>query len=239
MSNFLDQNKDTINSVNSFLQIAQQKLICGPSCQKEKTTTELGQKLQSAIQNLQTAPEQVEEAAKNFYMFSEGEGGYNNYIVQKLTDKGNIIANTLKTNFDNGINKANNLVDVYKSIYLNYIHVLELLIKYTKENIILENKVKNTTADILTNDRKTYYEDQGIDRLKFYQIIFKYIYIVIIISYLICYVFMPSSFTWKIRLFYLFLIIIYPFIIKPVFLFIKKILSVIINILPKNIYKDI
>lgn len=35
-----------------------------------------------------------------------------------------------------------------------------------EENKSLMKKVKNTTSDIVTNDRKTYYEDQSIDHLK-------------------------------------------------------------------------
>jgi hypothetical protein len=236
---FLDQNKDTINQVNAFLQQAASSLTCGPSCQKAKTTLDLELKLENSKKNLLTAPQQLEEAAKNFYMYTEGEGGYNDYIVSQLTEKANIIGTTLKTDFDEGILKANNLINMYSGIYLNYIHVLELLTNYVKQNIKLENMLKNTKADILTNDRKTFYEDQSIDRLRLYYKILRYIYIIIIIGYLVCIFVLPSTLSKKKHFFILTLLLLYPFIIKPVFEFIQKIISSILSIIPKNVYKTI
>jgi hypothetical protein len=114
-----------------------------------------------------------------------------------------------------------------------------LYLKYKKENAMLIKELKNTNNDVLTNERKTYYQDQESDILKFY-----YYYIILII-YIICVVFFaivsllyPSQTSWKIRLFVFIMLILLPFISTRLLGIIIYIIYEIYNIFPKNVYKE-
>ena len=59
--------------------------------------------------------------------------------------------------------------------------------------IYILKQLKDETNDILTNDRKTYYQDQGIDNLNlYYHYFFLLIYIIVVLCYLV-YNFMYTS----------------------------------------------
>jgi heme A synthase len=111
--------------------------------------------------------------------------------------------------------------------------------KFTKENPILEKKLKIKNADILTNNRKSYYEDQQIDTLYYYHKIFLYIYIFIIIAFLICMIFKSSDFSRGKQIAIFVFLILYIFIAVPVFHFFLRICKNIFELLPANVYKTL
>ena len=90
--------------INELLEQATQSIMCGPSCQKMKVTNELHQNYLDAETNLQTAPIQVEETKKKYYVYSEGETYYNDMMETELKEKANKIASKIKTNFNEEIN---------------------------------------------------------------------------------------------------------------------------------------
>ena len=111
---------------------------------------------------------------------------------------------------------------------------------YKEENIKLLKKIKEETNDILTNDRKTYYQDQGIDNLKFYyHYFFLLIYIIAILAYIIYNFMYPSHISILLRVLFLALMVLLPFISTWI---LGKIISIIYDIynwLPKNAHKEI
>lgn len=128
-------------------------------------------------------------------------------------------------------------INTYDGILLNFKNIFELFKKYKKENIELYEEFKEESNDILTNERKTYYEDQNIDSLKTYYYYFLLVvYIICVFCFGVFSLIYPSQTDWKIR----FLIFI-AFIALPFFStwILGKILYFIYeayNLLPKNVY---
>jgi ABC-type transport system involved in cytochrome bd biosynthesis fused ATPase/permease subunit len=111
--------------------------------------------------------------------------------------------------------------------------------KDKKENIELYQELKDESNDILTNERKTYYEDQNIDSLKTYYYYFLLvIYIICVICFGVFSLIYPSQTDWKIRLFALIAFIALPFfstwILGKIIYFIYE----AYNLLPKNVYNQ-
>jgi hypothetical protein len=131
------------------------------------------------------------------------------------------------------------LYDTYSGLLLNFNHVSDLYIKLVQENTKLELEVKNKFSDVLTNDRKSYYEDQNIDNLRFYHKIFMGLYIIILIVFVVSIFMFPSSLSKGVLFAILIIFIIYPFVCNKIFLFLFNIYNSILNVLPKNVYKDI
>ena len=122
---------------------------------------------------------------KNYLTYTKGDDAYNDYRDKELLLKANTIAHNFKKKFSEDIKTTAELYNTYSGLLINFNHVVELYVKLVKENNILGLEVKDKSEDVLTNDRKTYYEDQSINNLRFYYKIFLFLYIVVLIVFII------------------------------------------------------
>jgi len=230
-------NVNTLNNFNSFIQQASQTIMCGTECQKQKTSDQLKKLYLDAQTNLTTAPNQLAVAEKNYFTFSQGESGYNDYNNSNLTEKATEIANLFKANFIKDVINCNSEIENYAGLSVNYENVLELYLKYIKENVELVKDLKNDTSDILTNERKTYYQDQGIESLNFYySYILKFIYILTVVVFLFSNFFYTSQYNWKIRLSMFVALAVLPFISTRLLSLVIYAFYKIYDLFPKNIH---
>ena len=130
--------------------------------------------------------------------------------------------------------------NIYSGLLNNLTNVFDLYLKYTQENAILTKKLKDESNDILTNERKTYYQDQGIDNLKFYYYYFLLtIYIICVILFSIFNFIYPSQLSVKIRIGILVMLLLLPFISTWILAKIILFMYTIYELLPTNIHKTI
>jgi hypothetical protein len=234
MSNNIDTNK-----LNDFLDSANNVLACDTNCQERKKKAELKKKYLEAKTNLLTAPNQVETSYKNYLTYTKGDTAYNEYQENEFQQKAKKIVTIFKSNFNESIGKVKESYDTYSGLLLNFAHIVELYSKLKKENTVLGLQVKNKTSDVLTNDRKTYYEDQSIDSLKFYYIVILVIYIIFLVVFAVSIFKFPSTSSKASLIGILVFFIIYPFICVRIFNSFYHIKDIIMNIFPNNTYKDI
>ncbi len=227
------------NSINSFIEKATTALSCGADCQNQKTLDQLKQNYLAAKTNLVTAPTQVETSLKNYIVYAEGEPAYLEYKETDLQDKAEQISALIEEDLNNIITNETRYVNTYDGLLINLNNIYEYYERYLKENIELENKLKTMKSDIVTNDRKTYYEEQGIESLKQYYVLIFIFYIVVIVSFIICCFAIPTDLSIKIKIFILILLIIYPFISSWLLTQIIHLYHKIIELLPKNAYKNV
>ena len=232
-------NNIDVNKFNDFLDNANNVLSCDSNCQEKKKKNELKNKYLEAKTNLLTAPVQVETSYKNYLTYTKGDTAYNEYHENELQQKAETVITTFKTNFSDGIEKAKESYDTYSGLLLNFANIVEFYKKLVKENKILTLAVKNKTSDVLTNDRKTYYEDQTIDNLAFYHTIIMSIYIIFLIGFAVSIFVFPSASSKGSLLAILIFFIIYPFICVRIFNFFYYIKDIIMGVFPKDVYSDI
>lgn len=232
-------NNIDVNQFNDFINNANNALSCDADCQDKKKRNELKKKYLEAKTNLLTAPVQVETSYKNYLTYAKGDDAYNEYQEKELQEKAKMVVSTFKSNFSDGIEQAKESYDTYSGLLLNFAHVVELYEKLVKENKELTLEVKNKTSDVLTNDRKTYYEDQSIDNLSFYHNIIMVIYIIFLIGFAVSIFVFPSASSRKSLLGILVFFIIYPFICVRIFKFFYYIKDTIMGIFPKDVYSNI
>jgi hypothetical protein len=232
-------NNIDVNNLNTFLDNANNVLSCDADCQEKKRRSELKKKYLEAKTNLLTAPVQLETSYKNYLTYTQGDDAYNEYQENELHEEAKEIVSTFKTNFSDGIKNAKDNYDTYSGLLLNYEHVIELYTKIVKENKKLRLAVKNMSSDVLTNDRKTYYEDQSIENLSYYHNIIMLIYIIFLIGFAISIFLFPSSSTKGSLLGILLFFIIYPFICVKIFNFYYYIKDTIMSVFPKDVYSTI
>ena len=110
----LKRQRNSQETINQLLELSSQESICGPDCQQQKISTELKQKYLDAQTNLQTAPINLENTKKNYYVYAEGIPFYNNMLEEELQQKANKISTLVSENFDSEISDANVM-----NLYLN------------------------------------------------------------------------------------------------------------------------
>jgi hypothetical protein len=227
------------NNINTLISQASSSIACGPDCQKQKISDNLKTQLLNAKSNLQSAPDQLKSAFKKYFVFTKGESGYIEQIKTDLEKEATTISEKFYSNLDTKIQEVKTLISTYDGLLLNFMHVFELYRKYKKENVMLEYKLKNTTSDILTNDRKTYYEEQGIDTLKFwYKIIFG-LYAIVILAFIISSFINSNNSNKFVKFGIVILLIIYPYFATQILSYIITKYNDFLNILPNNAYKNI
>jgi len=231
---------NNLDKFNSMIDKATAAISCGPECQRQEKEEELKQAYLNAQTNLATAPNNVYVSRQNYVVFDKGQAAYDELIDSELLQKAEKLSTYYQTNFnDEGQNIIFN-TNTYSGLLVNLKNIFDLFLKYKEENIKLLKQLKDETNDVLTNDRKTYYQDQGIDNLKFYYHYFLLlIYIIVIIVYVLYNFMYTSQLSILVRVVILVVMILLPFISTWILGKIIGIFYDIYNLLPKNAHKQI
>lgn len=227
-----------IDKFNSFLNSANEAISCGSECQKEKTAQQLKDAYLNAKSNLTLAEPQYQQAKQNYYTYVSGQGGYNEMLEKELNEKADIIISNFNDTFSDEINQANIQLDSYDGLITNYRNIVDLFKQYLTENNKLEKQLKDESNDVLTNERKTFYEDQQINSLNgYYNYIIWVIYIIAVLCFVIFSLIYPSQTSFKLRLLITVMFIILPFISTWLLGHIIYLVHWSFSLLPKNVYK--
>jgi hypothetical protein len=238
--NITNQINEMVEKVNSTLEESSQALLCGPDCQAQQNINNLRQIYLDAELNLQTAPGQLSVAEKNYLLSTLGEAGYDDYMTTKLTVTSNQIGDKITAAFTNTVQHSYSLNDLYETLYTNYEYLDDLYDNYVSVNTDLKKDINNATGDVVTSDRKTYYESQNYNYLKNWYIVYKFIYIIIIIIFIIFLFVRRSEYSIISRIFILIFFILYPiYVTQSVFWIWNHVILRIWELLPSNIYKSI
>jgi hypothetical protein len=230
-------NQETIN--NLIEKASEMTTMCGPSCQKEKVSQELEQKYLDAQTNIQLAPINLERARKNYYVFSKGRTEYDNINEQELQIKAKKIAETIKQNFNDGVDNANTMNTLLNTSIISSDHTVRLFEDYVEKNKILQLKVKGTHGDILTNSRKTYYQTEALENLKLWYRFFLIIFYIIVLMLRLSYFFVPHNFSLVGSIVVSVLVLSYPFYINYIVIWICGLWKSFKKRIPKNVYNDL
>lgn len=237
--NILRKQQETTAKINSLLESSAELLACGPTCQKLKVSEDLKQKYLNAETNILTAPEQLKTAKRNYYIYTEGESYYNNMLEQELSNTATNISNTLKNSFQEIVDYSETMNKYYNSALLNAMNSDDLLNEYTDKNKNLSKDLIDIRGDILTNDRKTVYEEEAINHIKSWYTLFWYIYYILILVYFIALFLVPSSISILLRVIIFILLLFYPYYIDNISKIIYNSIQDIYNIFPKTVYNSL
>jgi magnesium-transporting ATPase (P-type) len=236
---YISNDTHTLDRYNDMITKANRILFSKAKYEKLNKENDLKQKYLEAKMNYLTAPEQVEHTFKNYYIYEKGESAYNEEHEKILEQRVGAIIKTYLSSFQENMSNAKTLLKSYTSLLINYQNVIDYEKQLSKENDVLKKKLVETKSDILTNDRKTYYENQNIESLNFYYTILFIIYIALLIGFIVCMIFKSSEFSKAKQMMILVILILYPFLGVSFFSFVINILKQIGSMLPKNVYSTL
>ena len=257
-TSLLQKQQVSQDKINELLEKSAEAMMCGPTCQKLKITEELKQKYLDAQTNIQTAPTKLEQTKKNYYIYSEGRPYYDNMLEEELTQKSEKISILLSENFNDEIDSALTMNNYLNTALINSSYTKELLDDYTEKNKEVKLLLRDRHGDILTNDRKTYYEADALQSLKRWYRLWWYLYYILVIVLVLAFILSPSKIdvlsiveingkrmpmvnidniikkTIAIILF-----IFYPYYIDYIINWIKGVFLFVYNRIPKNVYNNL
>ena len=230
------QVNDTTTQINNLVAQSASALTCGPTCQQQQKTDQLKQNYVNAQTNVDTAPTQLDTAEKNYITYTEGTAGYNKVLSSKVTAQSTALTAQTATAFTDAVDNAQTLLDTYNSLHSSYTNSFDLYNSYLTVNELVDGQINSINTDVVTSDRKSYYEGQGVDNLNKWYSFLKWIYIIAVFVFFICIFLTPSSYSFIFKIFILICFIIYPFVIIYIIAFAYNSISKIKELLPKNAY---
>jgi hypothetical protein len=122
---------------------------------------------------------------------------------------------------------------------INSKYTAELLEDYLEKNTKLKLQLKDRYGDILTNDRKTYYETDALNTLTFWYKLFWYIYYVLVIMLILAFIFSSTDFSRMTKIIISVFIIFYTYYIDYIVRWIYGLWKSLVSRLPKNVYNNL
>jgi len=228
-----------VDKFNSFIDSANEALACDAACQQDKTASDLEQKYLDAKSNVVSAPSQLAKAAQDFITFTKGTSGYQDYQEKQFEMQANESADTYSSKFNQEVEKVQSEIKTYETLLQNYSNVVDLRNKYAKEVLLFTNKLKTKSHEVITNDRKTYYEDQENENLQYYYKLLSAFYILLIILFVVLSFVYTSSVGWVPRIAAFVFFGLYYFAGTFILGKIVAIVNKVIGFLPRNVYKNV
>ena len=235
----LQKQQASTEKLAALLEQSLNTLACGPACQKAKISEKLNQKYLNAQTNMQTAPIQLETTKKNYYVFTEGKPYYDNMLEDELKKKAKILTKLLAENFKEEITNAKTMNAYYNTELTNSSYTKELYAVYLEKNKLIQNTIKNHHADVITNDRKTYYETEAIEDLKNWYSTLWYVFYLFAISIFTFALIARTSFNFIVKIFILVIALAYPYYADFIARSIYGVFYSLWKSLPKNVYNDL
>jgi len=160
-------------------------------------------------------------------------------IEEQIKEEARTIVSKIKQDFNDLVSNTDTLLDYYRSSLINNENTIELYNKYLNSNKDLEKKIRNSHSDILTNDRKTYYETEAHEKLNSWYTFLRWSYYFLVFLLVVSLFFTSIPLVWWHKLIIITLVLLYPIVIKYLIDLIYYKYSNIKNELPKNVYNNL
>ncbi len=132
-----------------------------------------------------------------------------------------------------------NALNEYQNNLTNFNNLKDTYTYYNNDSAALIKKIDSNDSNIVTNYRKTYYEQQGISNLDFYYDVLFYIYTFVFFAIIISLFTSQSYFSTTTNLIILGFLIIFPYVSTIIFYYIMKIFSEVNDLVPTDIYSKL
>ena len=213
-------NQFDFNKFNTLVNQASDSILGNTEYQTQRQSEKLKQTYLNTQINANNIETEEQLAEKKYIIFTQGEDAYNTLLEKRLQAKSKLIVDKFSNVFYEEINKIKTQLQTYNGILVNVKNIIDLLTSYKKENRELLKELKEDTNDVLTNERKTFYEDQNIGSLS------GWIYYVLLLVYIACILyFMFISQTWMKKIIVLIIFAILPLLLnvcKNLFIFLFR-----------------
>ena len=189
-------------------------LMCDAECQKNRVYTDYYDYYLAAKDNLINAPEEFEEAERNFFEISESGQSYINYKESQAQDQVDEIIQTLSKNFDEKVNDIQDRINSLTAESISGKYMKELGESYGRDINQIDQQITTIQNKNNINDRLAVYYNRQIAANKDYLFYIRTLYWVGLTIY-ICYFFIfKQQYLQKKKVILCVLLLLIPIILK-------------------------
>lgn len=163
----------------------------GTDCHKKKTEKDLKEKYYLAKETALTAPEDLRQAKKNYYIFLEGNQGWNKIEYEKYHKKAMQEKKMIENNHKKKIKQLKTKIKLYNNTVDYHKELQKLIISTSTKNARQQKHYKNIKDNIALNERKISYETEQNNFMKLWKDILRITYLVVVLIY--CYFFITKK----------------------------------------------
>ena len=173
------------SKLNSVVSNLQSMINCDSDCQKAKKAADLRKIWLEAKKAELDAPGNVSDAEKNYYVFTKGEVGYKDMLVQRYKKVANKKGVKAEQNHEELMDELKTFIKDYDAEDSTLKRMRELLRIRLNENKELRKAIDDDIAAVQTSDRKVVYENWAGQWLGKVRALIKSIYWVILVFYFV------------------------------------------------------
>jgi hypothetical protein len=145
----------------------------------------------------------------------------------------------LQDNFREEIINAKTMNSYYNTQLNNSDYTKELYAFYLEKNKVIQDGIKNHHADVLTNDRKTYYETEALENLQSWHTFFWYFYYFFVMPIFSFSLVVGTTYHFVVKVIIDLIALAYPYYIDYIVRAVYKFVHSAWKQLPKNVYNDL
>jgi hypothetical protein len=170
--------------INDLISLANEKLGCGPECEKDKQMKELRNIFDKSKQTLIDAPSEYVKAEKNYLIYSKGENEYKNIMKERTIKTINDMKKKLLEKHKLFINDIRGFLNQYNTDYVYSNRIDDFYKSLLKDNNKYKKDISDYTSQTNVNNRKVFYEDEDMVNMSYIRIILLFIYFITLIAIL-------------------------------------------------------
>ncbi len=149
-----------LDKINNYIDTFNEHLstLCDAECRQNQYIKALYEEYTAAKNNLRAAPEEVQEAERNYYIAERGTTWYSNFKMSKATEQSDAIIAKIQSNLENIYNSINKDIDYYGSqlIYRSRLGDMMNTQNSKLQNALKEEKDLDSKRNV-ANRLSTYY----------------------------------------------------------------------------------
>ena len=222
-----------INNVASMTQQLNESdlLNCNEECQRKRKIDELLVKYEAAVKNVESADEELEDAERNYYVFSRGQQYYDNMMTDKYTKAINTELEGITSDYRKEYRELSALIK-YNTDQRTYQDNYRKIMEYKGEQVSENSKnINDTESDVNVENRKVFYDSQkGEFYNKLNNALFYIYYIVVLVLAGIVFG-IQKKYSNRKAIGVIVFLLAYPFIVNPLYNGVVKVYTTIRHIL--------
>ena len=196
-------------------------LTCDAECKANQAQDAAYEKYLSAKQNLENAPAELETAENNYYMISPE--GQSHAAKKEAEAKKEVeeITLQLSNNFDDKVKELQERINSLKAESVASKYMKELAESYGQDIYQINSEITRFTNKKNINDRLAVYYNRDIDTYVGYLHYLRITYWVLVTIFIVFFVISQRFYRFKKYLVISLLLIVFPFILKAIIIWVK------------------
>jgi len=160
-------------------------------------------------------------------------------LAEKLAAEADVIVTKYTSDFNTKFGVTDTINTFYNTELINSKNIQELYGVYTKKNIDLDGNIKEVHSDVLTNDRKTFYEMGALEVLVNWNYFLLYMYFTFFAAFVLGIIFSENTLPKYQSISLAIILFFYPFLISPIVQLLSGWVIYAGNLYPKNVYNSL